>query len=108
MEVFRIHDIISEEVREECSKEELTLLNSFLEELEKEKTGFKFRIISDLKPELGLEIFNKSGKAAEIYCAEDADGVLTGLLQVNSLQNWLETRILSVKDTRDILVKLCV
>ncbi|WP_444893111.1 hypothetical protein ACJJIE_23080 [Microbulbifer sp. TRSA001] len=89
---------LSKEVIKRYAEEETFLLTFFLNELKGSDSHLSYCVISDIESEVGVEIFSATEKIAEVHCAENRDGVLTGELQVHSMKNWEKAEILSVKE----------
>jgi len=98
MEKILVNTPISNEIAERYRGDEISLLNSFLSELEKYKLSLNYRVISEIESDVGIEIYSESEKIAEVYCAENRDGFLTGELQIHGIENWTRSKILTAKE----------
>lgn len=81
-------DFIGDE-DEQTLRDEFASLNSLLEKL-KEIESLECRPIDDVPQDLGLELFFKSKKIAELFCVEYDNNIIQGQYSVFSIVNDFE------------------
>ena len=81
-------------------REEFSSLNYLLEKL-LEIEGLEYRPIDDIPKDLGLELFYKSKKIAELFCDEADNKTIHGQYSVYSIVNNFEYKKLNRENCFD-------
>jgi len=64
-----------------------------------------FTPIVDVPSAVGIELSFNGRKIAEVYCAENRDGLVPEMYQVHCIKDWLRSEILNVKQLQSLVIE---